>query len=145
MSYVAYRSGSQAMLDLVADRIQVLVLSLASMLAPVSEGRIRLLAVASRQRAPLMSGLPTVAEAGFPDLTVDAVIGLFGWRGMPVVTRERLAAEAISSLREPAATERLHEGGLLPSPGGASEMAGVISAQKTRVEAALRILGPRAQ
>jgi tripartite-type tricarboxylate transporter receptor subunit TctC len=113
------------------------------MLGSIREGRIRALAVASSQRAPFLPDVPTTREAGFADLEVDAVIGLFGWRGMPDAIRDRLAAEAMAVMREPAAQERLRSTGVLMRPGGHEAMAEAVATNGARAAAAVRILGPR--
>jgi len=51
--------------------------------------------------------VPTVAEAGYPELTFDAVTGFFGWRDMPAELRERLAADVREGRFDRAIQERL--------------------------------------
>ena len=80
---VPYRDIMQAPNDLAESRIQVLSTSLA-VVQPLSKaGRIKVLAVTSRQRAPSMPDVPTAAEAGYPALTFESIGGVFGPRGMP--------------------------------------------------------------
>src|SRR5262249_57640352 len=56
-------------------------------------GKIKVLAVTSTVRDPAHPEIPTVAEAGFPALTVDGLVGFFGPADMPAERRERVAAD----------------------------------------------------
>ena len=143
MTYAAYRTMPAAVLDLAAGRIQLAIVPLAVMLGPMREGRVRALAVATSERAPLLPDTPTAREAGFPEFEADAALGLFGWRGMPEALRDRLAAEATAIMAEPAAQARLRTVGLLLRPGGPNAFAQAIATNKARAEAAVRVLGPR--
>ncbi len=90
---VPYRDIMQAPNDLAADRIQVLSTSLAVVQPLMHAGRIKVLAVTSKQRAPASPDIPTAAEAGYPALTMESAGGLFGPKGMPDALRESIAAD----------------------------------------------------
>ena len=83
---------NQAIVDLGEGRIDAVASGVAPLRPHAATGKIRLLAFINRQRAPFAPEVPTVAEAGYPDLTFDAVTGFFGWRDMPAELRERIAA-----------------------------------------------------
>jgi len=90
---VPYRDIMQAPSDLAESRIQVLSTSLA-VVQPLSKaGRIKVLTVTSRQRAPSAPDVPTAAEAGYPALTFESIGGVFGPRGMTDKLRESIAAD----------------------------------------------------
>jgi tripartite-type tricarboxylate transporter receptor subunit TctC len=143
MTYVAYRTMPAVVLDLAAGRVHLAIVPLVVMLSLMREGRIRALAVASTERAPFLPDTPTVREAGFPELEADAVIGLFGWRGMSEVLRDRLAADAMAVMAESTAQERLRAARVLLRPGGPAAFAEAIATSKSRAEAAVRVLGPQ--
>ncbi len=92
LTYVAYQGSPPAVLDLAAGRIQLGVVPLTPVMGAIREGRVRPLAVTSATRAPALPDVPTVEEAGFPDLRYDPFTALFGWRGIPDEARERVAA-----------------------------------------------------
>lgn len=143
MTYAAYRTMPAAVLDLAAGRIHLAIAPLAVLLGPMRDGRVRALAVATSERAPLLADTPTAREAGFPEFEADAALGLFGWRGMPETLRDRLAVDATAIMAEPAAQARLRSVGLLLRHGGPAAFADVIATNKARAEAAVRVLGPR--
>jgi tripartite-type tricarboxylate transporter receptor subunit TctC len=93
VAHVPYRDIMQAPNDLAERRIQVLSTSLAVVRPLMQAGRIKVLAVTSKQRAPAAPNVPTAIEAGYPDLIFASVGGVFGPRGMPQKLRESIAAD----------------------------------------------------
>ena len=89
---VPYRDIMQAPNDLAESRIQLLMSSYASMRGLIEAGKLKVLAVTSRKRVGIAPAIPTVAEAGFPFLGLDGLIGVFGSRGMSDALRESIAA-----------------------------------------------------
>ena len=90
---VPYRDIMQAPNDLAEGRIQLLMSSYASMRGLIEAGKLKVLAVTSRKRVGIAPAIPTVAEAGFPFLGLDGLIGVFGPRGMSDALRESIAAD----------------------------------------------------
>ena len=93
MAKVPYRDIMQAPNDLAENRIQLLSSSLAIVTPLMQAGKIKVLAVTGRQRAPSAPDVPTVTEAGFPALVMESIGGIFGPRGMPLAMREQIAAD----------------------------------------------------
>ena len=112
MNYVSYSRLPQALLDLVAGRLDVALSPLAPIAPLLRDGQLRLLATTGQTRAPAVPDVPTAAEAGFPSLEIEGILGLFGWRGMPETARAELAEQARAALTEPAAAERLRAAGM---------------------------------
>jgi hypothetical protein len=116
---VPYKDITQAPNDLAEGRIQVLMSTLVIVRPHLAAGRLKVLAVTSRARAPIAPEVPTVGEAGFPALQLESLIGVFGSRGMPLELRERIAADLRAVLAaDPVIGERRHR------PGGAGRGAG---------------------
>lgn len=113
MTFVSYRGGPQALLDLAEGRIQAVLSTLGAALGAARGGRVRMLATTARTRAPAVPDLPTTAETGFPDFWVEGLLGLFGWRGMPEAVRDGLSVQVREVLAEPAIVERLGAAGML--------------------------------
>jgi tripartite-type tricarboxylate transporter receptor subunit TctC len=97
MVQVSYRDFNQAIVDLGEGGIDAVASGVAPLHPHAETGKLRLLAFINRQRAPFAPEVPTVAEAGYPDLTFDAITGFFGWRDMPAELRERIAADVRSA------------------------------------------------
>jgi len=87
---------------------------LAPMIGPAQAGKVRLIVVASENRAPRAPDLPTAREAGFPSLAFFGGHSLFGSRDMPEALRARIGADVGAILREPEVAARLNEMGYVP-------------------------------
>jgi len=90
---VPYRDIMLAPNDLSQSRIQVLSSSLAAVQSTLQTGRIKVLLVTSRKRADTAPDIPTAAEAGYPQLTMETAGGLYGPKDMPEAEREAIAAD----------------------------------------------------
>src|SRR5947209_1045820 len=93
MSKVPYRNLVEAANDLAIGRIQVNVTAFAIVRPQLQAGKVKLLAVTNTARASVMPDVPTVSEAGYPELALDGLVGFFGPPGMPEQIREAIAAD----------------------------------------------------
>jgi tripartite-type tricarboxylate transporter receptor subunit TctC len=138
---VPYRDITQAPNDLAEGRIQVLMSSLAIVRPHLAAGRLKVLAVTSRARAPIAPEVPTVGEAGFPALQLESLIGVFGPRAMPLDLRERIAADFRAVLAADAAVaERIAATGQVVLVEGPAELAAGIAAQRAKLAAIAKVL-----
>jgi tripartite-type tricarboxylate transporter receptor subunit TctC len=142
---VPYRDIMQAPNDLAEGRIQLLMSSYASMRGLIEAGKLKVLAVTSRKRVGIAPGIPTVAEAGFPFLGLDGLIGLFGPRGMPDALRESVAADIRSVVAaDPTIATRLAATGQVVDLRGPAEFAASIKEQREKLADIARTLGIKA-
>ncbi|MBR0950437.1 Bug family tripartite tricarboxylate transporter substrate binding protein [Bradyrhizobium canariense] len=130
LAFVPYRDLAPALQDLGEGRIDVFVHALSVTMSQVQSGRARLLAVASDARAPLVPDVPTVAEAGFPDLRMDGVVGLFGKRGIPHTLRDQIASAVSAVANDPGIRQRLAHVGQAAHPGTAAEFAALLDERR---------------
>jgi tripartite-type tricarboxylate transporter receptor subunit TctC len=141
LSKVPYRNQVEAATDLGAGRIQLNETAYAIVRPQLQAGKIKLLAVTNSVRAPVLPDIPTVTEAGFPDLALDGLVGFFGPPEMPLALRERIAADVKEVGADPAITTRLNDTGQLPNFSGPAEFHAAIELQRARVAAAAKELG----
>jgi tripartite-type tricarboxylate transporter receptor subunit TctC len=144
MVQVSYRDFSQAVVDLGEGRIDAVAAGVAPLRPHAETGKLRLLAFINRQRAPFAPGVPTVAEAGYPDLTFDAITGFFGWRDMPAELRERIAADVREIASDPAIQERLVKMGSIARGSTPAEFVAAIEEQRAKIAAIARGIGTKA-
>ncbi|MBV1800414.1 tripartite tricarboxylate transporter substrate binding protein [Siccirubricoccus sp. G192] len=138
MAFVGYRGvGAAVVTELIAGRLDAMMVPLASVVGAAREGRLRVVAVTGPERAPALPEVPTSAEQGFPGFRQEGIHGLFGWRGMPEALRARIAAEAAAAVAEPALAERLRAAGLLVRAGGTPERFAATLAEQREHWAAL--------
>lgn len=134
MVEVPYRNPVDAANDLAENRVQVYSSALAIMRPQLQAGKIKLLAMANTVRAPSEPNVPTVAEAGYPALALDGLVGLFGPPGMPLELRERITAD-IRAVADSTIAERLTITGQLMNIGGPDEFGRSIEEQRATVAA----------
>ncbi len=141
MTKVPYRSVVEASNDLAEGRVQVYEAAFAIVQPHLQSGRIRPLAVTNSVRAPIAPEIPTVAEAGYPALTIDGLVGFFGPPDMPKELRERIAADVRAVAADGIIAARLAATGQIPNPGGPIEFAAAIDEQRAKIATAAQKLG----
>ena len=139
---VPYRNPVEAVNDLAAGRVQVYESAYAIARPQIQAGKIKVLAVTNTARASAIPDVPTVAEAGYPALTMDGLVGLFGPPTMPKDLRERIAADIRTVMdADPLINERLIMTAQVPNPGGPAEFAKSIDDQRAVLAKAAKDLG----
>ncbi|MGH8784949.1 MAG: Bug family tripartite tricarboxylate transporter substrate binding protein [Cupriavidus necator] len=123
IKHVAYNGTGQAITDVVGGHVDILYASVASALPLIKAGKLRALAVTSKNRVELLPDVPTIAEAAIPDFDVSSWYAMWMPKGTPPATVERLnqAMRAASAL--PAVQQRMHAYGMVPSTLTADEFA----------------------
>jgi len=137
---VPYRNPVDAANDLAEGRVQVYESALAIVRPQLQSGKIKLLAVTNSVRAPTEPNLPSVAEAGYPALTIDGLVGLFGPTGMPLELRQHITAD-IRAIVDPTIEDRLTTTGQLTNIGGPEEFGKSVDEQRAKVAAFAKALG----
>jgi tripartite-type tricarboxylate transporter receptor subunit TctC len=140
---VSYRQQNLAIQDLAEGRIQVLATTLTALLPFVQAGKIRLLAVTNKRRAPIASEVPTAIEAGYPELEFEGLVGFFGGLAMPAALRDRISADIRAVAADPVVAERLASAGQIVRGSTSAEFAGAIEEQRARMEAIVRLIRER--
>jgi tripartite-type tricarboxylate transporter receptor subunit TctC len=140
MEKVPYRDPVQAVTDLAEGRIQVYTAAFAIVQSQLQAGTVKVLAMTNRQRAPTAPEIPTAAEAGYPALAFDGLVGLFGPTNMAPALRERIAKDIREVATDPYIEPRLIQTGQILNPGTAAEFAAAIEEQKSKLAAIAKAL-----
>jgi len=143
MTKVPYKNPVDAAKDLGEDRVQVYIPALAIVRPQLESGKIKMLAVTNTARAPTRPDLPTVKEAGYPALTLDGLVGLFGPPTMSSDLRNRIAAD-IRTAVDDTVKSRFNQTGQTPNIGGPEDFAQSIERQRATVAAMAKVLGLKA-
>jgi tripartite-type tricarboxylate transporter receptor subunit TctC len=133
ITQITYRDFGPAFQDFATGRVHLLATGITLLMPQVHSGRGKFLMVASSQRSPLAPEVPTPEQAGFPELTFNAVNGFFGWRDMPAAIKERIAADVREICADPAVAERLKPTGAVLRPGDAAAFSAAIEQQRAAV------------
>ena len=137
---VPYRDPVQAVTDLAEGRIQVYTAAFAIVQSQLQAGTVKVLAMTNGQRAPTAPEIPTAAEAGYPALEFDGLVGLFGPTTMAPALRDRIANDIREVAADPYIGSRLIQTGQILNPGTPREFAAAIEAQTTKLTAIAKAL-----
>ena len=141
---VPYRNPVQAAPDLAEGRIQFMIAAIAIVQPLVQAGKIKMIAVTNKARAPIAPNVPTTTEAGYPQLATDGLVGLFSTKEMSADIRNRIAADIKEVAADPKVGEALAASGQLLNVGTTAEFGAAIEEQRAQAAAAAKILGIKA-
>ncbi len=144
MAKIPYRDTVQALNDVAEGRLHFYWAALAITRTQMQAGRVKVLAITASQPSSVVPGVPTVTQAGFPALTFDGLVGVYGQRDMSNEIRERIATDVREVLADPAIVNRLHATGQDVVPGSAAQFSTSIDKQRETVAGIARVLGIKA-
>jgi tripartite-type tricarboxylate transporter receptor subunit TctC len=116
MVHVPYKGAAPAVTDLIGGQVDLSFATVGSVLPHLKSGKLKALAVASRQRSALLPEVPTFEEAGVKGFVIDTWYGMLAPAGTPADALRVLTREAAEFARSAASRERLASAGL--EPGG---------------------------
>jgi tripartite-type tricarboxylate transporter receptor subunit TctC len=138
--HVPYRGAAPAVVDLTAGRIDMLFVSYSSVAPYVQNGDLRVLAVANPTRLAALPNVPTLAEAGFPDIEMGTQFGLLAPAATPKAIVKKLADEFGRAARDPAIVSQAASQGIEIQTTTPEEFAALIADQTKKLELLLRSL-----
>jgi tripartite-type tricarboxylate transporter receptor subunit TctC len=112
LTHIAYKGGGPAITDLIGGSVTMSFASMTSSLSFIKSGRLRPLAVSSTDRSAQLPDVPTMAEAGVPNIVVRDWQGILAPRLTPKPIVDKLATEIGRILRDPGNQERFASLGL---------------------------------
>jgi tripartite-type tricarboxylate transporter receptor subunit TctC len=116
--HVPFRRLTDSFVEMMLGGVHYAVFTLPAVLAPVREGRLRALAVMTRQRSPALPAVPAIAEVGLPEAQIDRWSGIVAPSGTPRRIVEQLHGDIVRGLRKAALRERFLSQGAESTPEG---------------------------
>ena len=132
MNHIPYKSGNELNLALFSGEIPVAFTSVAGITPLVQSGKMRVLAVTSKERYAPLANVPTVSEALLPGFDVRAWYALAAPKKLPSAIVSRLNQAAHAALNRRDFTEKLLAMGFQPWPTSAREAQEVLSSEVGR-------------
>jgi tripartite-type tricarboxylate transporter receptor subunit TctC len=119
--HVPYKGGGPMAASVVGGESQWAIAPAAALVGHIKAGRLRALAISSKERSPLLPELPTIAEAGVPGYEFNSWNGLFAPKGTPRAIIKTLHATTQKTLADPDVRKQYAFQGLVPAGSGSPE------------------------
>jgi len=112
LQHIPYRGAGPALNDLIPGRVDVMFNNIGAVMPLIQGGQLRALGVTSAKRARELPDVPTVSEAGVPGFDVSAWYALFVPAKTPAAVIQKLHADTVAALADPATKARLEQLGV---------------------------------
>ena len=144
LTHVPYRGVAPAVNDALGGHVSVAFVTPGAVAGHLIAGKLVPLAVAERQRSPLLPNVPTLIELGYPSLDVSAWMGLLGPKGMPAEIVRTLNGHMNEIVHMPDIVSRMAALGASPIGGEPALLAKQIEADEVRFSKIIKDFGIQA-
>ena len=110
--HVPYKGTSLMIPDLLTGRVSMTLDTIPPYLSLLKSGKVKVLAVTTASRSPLLPSVPTIAESGYPGFESVAAYGFFAPTGTPAPIIDQLNKVIVEVLKDPALKAKLLESGI---------------------------------
>ena len=105
--HIPYKGAGPAITDVLGNQVPYILSTLTGLLPHIKSGKLKAIAVTSKERSPVLPHVPTIAESGFPGYDMDTWIGTFVPRATPDAVVKVLHEATLEALKSPAVRERI--------------------------------------
>jgi tripartite-type tricarboxylate transporter receptor subunit TctC len=140
-THVPYKGGAQALTDTMAGNTQAVVNGMLATLPMVKTGKLKVIAVSSKARSPLLPSVPTLAEQGVPNFESGTFQGVMAPARMPKENVARLNAELVKIVGSQALKDKFHEMGADVLTMNPVQTTDFVAAERTRWAAVIKQAG----
>ena len=144
LTHVPYKGSGPALTDLAGGQIDVMFDNLPSALGLVKGGKLRALAITSRERISQLPDVPTAIEAGLPDMVVDAWVGMMAPANLPKPIVDTLHNALTKSLDNPQVRAKLEERGVTIKTSQPDEFLAYVKSENEKWAKVVKISGAEA-
>jgi tripartite-type tricarboxylate transporter receptor subunit TctC len=143
MTHIPYKGSAPALMDLIGGQVQVMFDNLPSALPQIKAGKLKALAVTSRERAAVLPDVPTLAESGLPGFEASSWFGLLAPAGTPQPVIAKLNGDVAKWLASPEAKEKLLSQGANAAGGSPADFARHIAAETAKWQKVVKESGAK--
>ncbi len=129
---IQFKSTAETMASLLNGQIMIAYQDLNSLMPQLRQGKVRAIATTGSKRQADLPDVPTLGELGYPDLFIDAIIGIVVPRGTPTEIVRKLEAAFQAVVKRPDVVERWKTLGLAPIGSTAAEYKVIIDSEAER-------------
>jgi tripartite-type tricarboxylate transporter receptor subunit TctC len=130
--HVPYKSSPEALTAVVTGEAHMSALAPLAVVPQAEAGKVRMLAVTTGQRSPLLPNVPTFAESGLPEMQAEAWMALIAPGKTPPAIIQKLNAEVKAVLSAPEVREQMLKLSFQPVLNTPAEFAAVLAAEEKR-------------
>lgn len=141
--HIPYKGAAPALQDLMAGNIDVIYDTLPALLPHLQSGALRALAVTTAQRAPSLPGIPTSAQAGYPNFLASTWNALLAPANLPADVQAQLTRAAVLAIQDPELRSRMGDLSADPMGSSAAELAEFMRAELQRWGPVVKASGAR--
>ncbi len=141
MAHVPFQGSGPALNSLMGGHIPVLYANTTEVAPHAKAGKVRALVVTSAERAEVLPDVPTMREAGYPELEAVNWAGIVVPAQTPAAIVARLNAEIVRALGSAPVVEKLRSNGLSPASNTPGQFAAFLRAEAARYAKAVRDAG----
>jgi tripartite-type tricarboxylate transporter receptor subunit TctC len=134
MKHVAFQGGGPATVAVLGGHASILFSTAPPIVQHVAPGRLRPLAVTSRERSTLLADVPTMMELGFADFDMSGAMGVFAPAATPKEAINRLGAEIVRVVQLPNVRDSMRRDGFAVQPTGPMEYAAAIESKFHQIQ-----------
>jgi tripartite-type tricarboxylate transporter receptor subunit TctC len=139
--HVPYKSTSNSMLDVSTSQLDMIFGDVAILEPMIRSGMVKALAVTSDQRSPLLPDVPTMAEAGYPNVQTEIWFGLMAPAKTPAPILKKLEDAVIAAQKDPAYLKDLERFGVRIGEPGPQGLRNFMKAETERWTPILKRIG----
>jgi tripartite-type tricarboxylate transporter receptor subunit TctC len=144
IQHIPYKGGAPSMTDLIGGQLDVIFSNFPESIAHVKGGKLRALAIASAQRHAQVPNVPTTAEAGMPQLTVENWTGIMAPGATPDAVVQKLGDEALRIMSAPDMEEKARAQGFRVDARGPKDFGKLLHSEVLRWRSVIEAAGIRA-
>jgi tripartite-type tricarboxylate transporter receptor subunit TctC len=134
INLVPYRGTAPAVTDAIAGHVQLAIADPPPSMGSISEGKLRAVAVTSKQRFSVFPDVPTFDELGLKDFEITGWFGIAGPAATPRPIIEKLNAAVLQALQDPEVTRRIRLVGMEPTPTTPEEFSAFLDREIAKAE-----------
>ena len=143
MEHIGYRGAAPMFQDMMAGQLDFAVVTLTEVLPLAKDGKLRMLALTSTQKAPSAPDVPLVTELGYPKLVAENFVGLSAPANFPADAQAKLHKAMAEVLADPKIVERLGDLGFVTKPMSSAEFTAFVAAQVQAFQAPVKASGAK--
>jgi tripartite-type tricarboxylate transporter receptor subunit TctC len=136
--HVPFKGSSPATMAVVGGQVDVLFENISAAVPQIKGGKLRALAVTSRERSPTMPDVPTMEEAGLPGFEIVAWFAFFAPSATPRDILTRINAEMVRAINAPDVQQKLRDRGMNPRPMSLEQFAAFWKTEREKFAAVVK-------